>query len=61
MLNPSHPNWRSALQAFCIAVALLATHLIDASVGQALFGEPLRMHRDLLADAAAQRIRELLP
>ena len=43
------------------AMALLATHLIDASVGQALFGEPLRMHRDLLADAAAQRIRELLP
>jgi hypothetical protein len=43
------------------ALALLGTHLIDATVGQAFFGEPLRMHRDLLADAAAERVKEVLP
>ena len=43
------------------ALTLLGTHLIDGSIGQGFFGEPLRMHRDLLADAAAERIKELLP
>ena len=43
------------------ALSLLGTHLIDASIGQGFFGEPLRMHRDLLADDAAVRIREILP
>ena len=33
---------------------LLATHLLDASVGEGLFGDARRMHRDLLSDAAAQ-------
>jgi hypothetical protein len=33
---------------------LLATHLLDASVGESFFGDPLRMHRDLLSDAATQ-------
>jgi hypothetical protein len=33
---------------------LLATHLLDASVGEGFFGDPRRMHRDLLSDAAAQ-------
>ena len=37
---------------------LLGTHLIDASVGEAFFGDPRRMHRDLLADAAAQVLSE---
>ncbi len=34
------------------ALNLLATHLVDEAAGEAFFGEPLRMHRDLLADAA---------
>jgi len=33
---------------------LLATHLLDASVGEGFFGDRRRMHRDLLSDAAAQ-------
>jgi len=33
---------------------LLATHRLDASVGQGFFGDPRRLHRDLLSDAAAQ-------
>src|SRR3954469_954182 len=33
---------------------LLATHLLDASVGESFFGDRRRMHRDLLSDAAAQ-------
>jgi len=37
---------------------LLATHLLDASIGESFFGDPLRMHRDLLSDAAAQVLAE---
>ena len=37
---------------------LLGTHLLDASVGQGFFGDPLRMHRDLLSDAAAKVLAE---
>lgn len=37
---------------------LLATHLVDASVGEGFFGDARRMHRDLLADAAAQVLAE---
>jgi hypothetical protein len=33
---------------------LLATHLLDASVGEGFFGDPRRLHRDLLSDAATQ-------
>jgi hypothetical protein len=33
---------------------LLATHLLDASVGEGFFGDPRRLHRDLLSDAAAR-------
>ena len=33
---------------------LLATHRLDASVGQGFFADPRRLHRDLLSDAAAQ-------
>jgi hypothetical protein len=34
------------------ALNLLATHEVDESAGAAFFGDPMRMHRDLLADAA---------
>jgi len=34
------------------ALNLLARHILDAAVGEAFFGDPMRMHRDLLADAA---------
>ena len=34
------------------ALDLLATHGVDRGLGAAFFGDPERMHRDLLADAA---------
>jgi hypothetical protein len=34
------------------AMELLATHRVDQGAGAAFFGEPRRMHRDLLADGA---------
>jgi hypothetical protein len=34
------------------ALDLLATHVVDEAAGAAFFGDPMRMHRDLLADAA---------
>jgi hypothetical protein len=34
------------------ALDLLATHILDASIGSEFFGDPLRMHRDLRSDAA---------
>ena len=34
------------------ALNLLATHEVDESAGAAFFGDPMRMHRDILADAA---------
>lgn len=40
MLNPSHPNWRSALQILCAAVALLATHPAGA---QGYPAKPIRV------------------
>jgi hypothetical protein len=42
------------------ALDLLATHLIDGSAGAAFFGEFMRMHRDLLADAARAYIKNTL-
>jgi hypothetical protein len=42
------------------ALELLATHLIDGAAGVAFFGEYMRMHRDLLADAARAYIRNTL-
>jgi hypothetical protein len=33
------------------ALNLLGTHRLDASAAEAFFGDPLRLHRDLLADA----------
>jgi hypothetical protein len=32
---------------------LLATHLLDSQIGVAFWGDPWRMHRDLLGDAAS--------
>jgi len=43
------------------ALDLLGTHLLDGSVGEAFFGDYMRMHRDLLGDAASQYLPSLLP
>jgi hypothetical protein len=43
------------------ALDLLGTHLLDGSVGEAFFGDYMRMHRDLLGDAAGQYLPRLLP
>jgi len=43
------------------AVDLLGTHLLDGSVGEAFFGDYMRMHRDLLGDAARRYLPRLLP
>ena len=41
------------------AMDLLATHIVDGSAGEAFFGDFMRMHRDLLSDAAAAYIQTL--
>jgi len=43
------------------ALDLLGTHLLDGSAGEAFFGDYMRMHRDLLGDAAKQYLPRLLP
>ena len=43
------------------AMDLLGTHLLDGDVGEAFFGDAMRMHRDLLGDAARQYLPHLLP
>lgn len=43
------------------ALDLLATHLLDGGVGEAFFGDYMRMHRDLLGDAASRYLPHLLP
>ncbi len=43
------------------ALDLLGTHLLDGSVGEAFFGDYMRMHRDLLGDAAKEYLPRLLP
>jgi hypothetical protein len=40
---------------------LLATHMLDGTVGERFFGDPMRMHRDLLADAGRDYLLKLLP
>ncbi len=42
------------------AIDLLGTHLLDGSVGEAFFGDAMRMHRDLLGDAAKEYLPNLL-
>jgi hypothetical protein len=41
------------------AMDLLGTHIVDGSAGEAFFGNFMRMHRDLLSDAAAAYIQTL--
>jgi hypothetical protein len=43
------------------ALDLLGTHLLDGDVGEAFFGDYMRMHRDLLGDAAKLYLPRLLP
>ncbi|HWC98668.1 MAG TPA: hypothetical protein VG456_18035 [Candidatus Sulfopaludibacter sp.] len=43
------------------AMDLLGTHLLDGDVGEAFFSDYLRMHRDLLGDAAKKYLPKLLP
>jgi len=40
------------------ALDLLATHVLDGAVGKAFFGDPMRMHRDFLSDAARHWLDE---
>ena len=42
------------------ALDLLGTHLLDSHVGNAFFGDGMRMHRDLLGGAAKQYLPHLL-
>ena len=42
------------------ALDLLGTHLLDGSIGDAFFGNYMRMHRDLLGDAAKEYLPRLL-
>lgn len=42
------------------ALELLGTHLVDGSAGVAFFGEFMRMHRDLLSDAAKVYLQNTL-
>jgi hypothetical protein len=41
------------------AVNLLGTHLLDTRIGIDFFDDPERMHRDLLADAAAEYLKKM--
>jgi hypothetical protein len=43
------------------AIELLGTHLLDSTIGEAFFGDRMRMHRDLLGDAAREYLSLLLP
>jgi len=43
------------------ALDLLGTHLLDGGIGDAFFGDYMRMHRDLLGDAAKRYLPRLLP
>jgi hypothetical protein len=42
------------------ALDLLGTHLLDAGIGGAFFDDTMRMHRDLLSDAARDYLPTLL-
>jgi hypothetical protein len=41
------------------ALDLLGTRLLDTRIGDAFFADPLRMHRDLLGDAARKYLAQL--
>lgn len=40
------------------ALDLLATHIIDEDIGSAFFNDKMRMHCDLLSEAASKRLEE---
>jgi hypothetical protein len=42
------------------ALDLFGTHLLDGGIGEAFFGDYMRMHRDLLGDAAKRYLPHLL-
>jgi hypothetical protein len=39
------------------ALQVLGTVIGDTRIGESFFGDPQRMHRDLLADAAAEYLK----
>lgn len=39
------------------ALQVLGTVMVDTRIGESFFGDPQRMHRDLLADAAAEYLK----
>jgi hypothetical protein len=41
------------------ALTLLGTNLLDSAIATAFFADPMRMHRDLLADAASECLNEM--
>jgi hypothetical protein len=41
------------------ALDLLGTRLVDEGLGATFFGDPARLHRDLLCDAAKEALDEL--
>jgi hypothetical protein len=41
------------------ALDLLGTHLLDGSASVAFFGDPMRLHRDLLADGATKALESM--
>jgi len=43
------------------ALDLLATHRVDLGAGAAFFGEPMRMHRDILGDGARRWLDAHVP
>ncbi len=43
------------------ALEMLATHVLDERVAEGFFADPMRLHRDLLGDAATEYVRSLLP
>ena len=43
------------------ALDLYATHALDSRVGESYFADPMRMHRDILSDAAAAYLPTLIP
>jgi hypothetical protein len=43
------------------AMDLLATHQVDRAAGAAFFGDPMRMHRDVMADGAEAWLKAHLP
>ncbi len=43
------------------ALALVGTRRLDRAIADAFFGEPRRLQRDVLGDAASERLRDFVP